>query len=176
VDTSVLSPTRNRRIAWTTAGVTAIIAAALTYPIMGVPVALGACMYASVKLCKPNMIVRGRSLSPPQHQRAAVMMGAGILVIAASIGLALYGLKLANTLEQRLCWEVEAAYERGALKAGKIFEECQQLVCAQATVVQPATRSRLGIVRLSGFAVHNQSVYGWHNPVRPIETAAQQPQ
>jgi hypothetical protein len=81
-------------------------------------------------------------------------------------------LKLANTLEQRLCQEIEAAYERGALRAGQIFEQCEQPVYAQATVVQPATRSKLGMVRLNGLAVHDQSLYGWRNSDGPIATGA----
>jgi hypothetical protein len=52
----------------------------------------------------------------------------------------------------------------------QIFEQCVQLVRAQATVMQLATRSESGILRLSGVAVRGQSILGWRNSTGPMAT------
>src|ERR1700730_10444497 len=82
MDASIAIPLRPRKIAWTMA-VIATAVGAVCLPIVGVPLALGIATYALISVCKPHQIVRGRTFSPRQHQRAAVIAAGGMAGIAA---------------------------------------------------------------------------------------------
>src|SRR5438270_4625395 len=161
VAASILSPIRSRGTAWAAASVTVIAAAVFTCPIFGIPLALGVTAYGVIKFSKPHTIVRGRILSRRQHQRAAVTVGAGILAVAALFSAGIRAVELANLLEARLCDRLEVSHRKGELAIEQTLQECEQLACARATIVQLATHSALGIAKLSGFVMHDQSLYGW---------------
>src|SRR5260370_10457138 len=82
MDASIAIPLRPRKIAWTMA-VIAVATRAVCFPILGVPLAFGVATYALIRVCKPHQIVRGRTFSPRQHQRAAVIAAGGMAGIAA---------------------------------------------------------------------------------------------
>jgi hypothetical protein len=150
--------------AWTVAGVATVVAAVVACPVVGIPLALGMAAYAAIMLGKPDRIIRGRILSPRQHRRAAVIIGGCILGVAALVGTVIHGVQLAGSLDHRLLDRVEATYEdSGEHTVGQVFEECALFVCARATIVNLATRNTLGIIRLNGFALRDQRLYGWRN-------------
>jgi hypothetical protein len=68
---------------------------------------------------------------------------------------------LANVLEHRLHDALAISQSSGELKLGQILDECQSLVCARATVVKLATPTTLGIAKLNGFALRDQTIYHW---------------
>jgi hypothetical protein len=156
-------------------GVAAVVATVVACPIVGMPLALGVTAYAAIMLGKPDRIVRGRILCPRQHQRTAVSIGGCILGIAALASAVTSGVQLAGNLDHRLLDRVEAAYEKGEQTIGQVFEECTLFVCARATIVNPATSNTLGIVRLSGFALRDQGLYGWRDAGALSETAVARP-
>jgi len=172
MDASIGTPVLSRRTAWTVAGIAAVAAAIIVSPLIGIPLALGAAAYTAIMLSKPYALVRGRTLSPRQQRRAAIIMGGGILGVAAVAGGSIWGLELARTLEHRLHHSVEAAYDQAEPQVGQVFEECTALACARATIAQPATPNTLGIIRLTGFALHQQSLYHWRNTAPRTETTA----
>jgi hypothetical protein len=131
------------------------------WPEIGAPVAFAAAGYAVISLMSPGRIVRGRNLSPSQQHRAALAVAAMLLLVAGLASTAVHGLRLANTLEQRLRDEIDVVRTRGALRLGQNFEECAQLLCARARIVQLPSRRAVGIARLSGFARHDERVFGW---------------
>jgi hypothetical protein len=160
---SIAIPLGRRKIAQTAAGIAAVGAGAVGFPIVGVPLALGIGMYAAIKLSKPNQILRGRTLSPRQQHRAAVIMGGVMLGIAVFFSGTLLALDIANTLEQRLHDALTTAHRRGRLMVGQVLDECERSACARATVIKLATPGTLGIVKLSGFTLHENTIYHWRN-------------
>jgi hypothetical protein len=158
---SIATPLGSRKLAWTAAAIAAA-AGIVGFPVIGVPVAVGIGTYIAIKLSKPHAIVRGRILSPRQHRRAAMIVGGGMLAFAALFSGTLLALELANRLEHRLHDPLKAAYRRGELKPGQMFEECS-LACARATVVELATPNAPGIAKLSGLALHDHTIYHWRN-------------
>ncbi len=162
MDASIAIPLGHRKIAWTTAIIAALVGA-VGFPIVGVPLALGIGSYAAIKLSKPHQIVRGRTLSPSQHQRVALNTAVGITGIAALLSGTLVAVDLANVLEHRLHDALAISHSRGELQLGQILDECQSLVCARATVIKLATPATFGIAKLNGFALHEQTIYRWRN-------------
>ena len=160
MDASIAIPLRPRKIAWTMA-VIATAVGAVCLPIVGVPLALGIATYALIRVCKPHQIVRGRTFSPRQHQRAAVIAAGGMAGIAALLSGTLVAVDLASVIEHRLHDALAISHSSGELKLGQILDECQSLVCARATVIKLATPTTFGIAKLNGFALHEQTIYHW---------------
>jgi hypothetical protein len=160
MDASIAIPAGPRKITWTMA-VIVVAAGVACFPTVGVPLALGIATYGLMRVCKPHQIVRGRTLSPRQHQRAAVIAAGGMAGIAAVLSGTLVAVDLANVLEHRLHDALAISQSSGELKLGQILDECQSLVCARATVVKLATPTTLGIAKLNGFALRDQTIYHW---------------
>jgi hypothetical protein len=173
MDASIAIQLGHRKLAWTAAGV-AGAAGAVGFPMVGVPLALGVAAYAAIRLSKPHKIIRGRSLSPRQHRRAAVIAAGGMAGIAALSSGTIAAVDLANMLEHRLHDALAITHCRGALVPGQVLAECQSLVCAQATVVKLATPSTFGMAKLSGFALHEQTVYPWRTASGQSESSSAQ--
>ena len=104
------------------------------------------------------------SIAVPPHQshRTAIIVGCCMLGIAAFFSGTVLTMELANTLERRLDDSLKSAHSRGELKQGQTFEECE-LACAQAVIVELPTRNTPGIAKLTGFAMHDQTIYHWRN-------------
>lgn len=158
---------RRRRIVWI-AGLSATAGAGFGFPLAGVPLALGLAAYAAIRACRPDRILRGRRLSSWQHHRAAVLTGGLILVGSATFNLTIYGIALAGRLEHRLQQDAALGYRRGELRLGQVFEACEAVACARARIIQLTTPRTLGIARLSGFALHDQTIYAWPGPPHPL--------
>lgn len=158
-----------RRIVWI-AGLSATAGVGFGFPLAGVPLALGLAAYAAIASCRPDRILRGRRLSPWQQRRAAVLTGGLILLGSTAFSSAIYGVALAGRLEHRLQQDAALGYRRGGLRLGQVFEACEVLVCARARIIQLTTPRTLGIARLSGFALHDQTIYAW--PGSPPPPAA----
>lgn len=137
-------------------------AASLKLPLIGIPLALACLAYGGIKLLKPHKIVRGRVLSELQHHRVAVVTGAAILGIAAACSTVIYGLGVAGRLEHQLRVDIDHARDRGGLQVGERFSECEEVVCATATIVQLPAERMLGVARLRGFTLHPDTLFGWH--------------
>lgn len=154
--------------------VVAAVVAGVYRPI-GIPLACAALAYVVTVMTGPQNILRGRTLSPGQQRRAALIVAAAMLAFAGLCSGAVYGIQLANTLEQRLRDEIDVQRTRGELTVGQSFEECAPLACARATIVQLPGRGAVGIARLGGFAMHDQKMFGWqkvfawHNSVPDLE-------
>jgi hypothetical protein len=131
--------------------------------------ALGIATYAAIRLSKPNQIVRGRTLSPNQHRRAAAITAVGITGMAGFLSGTLAAVDLANMIEHRLHDTLAITHGRGELKLGQILDECQSLVCARATVIKLPTPATYGVAKLTGFALHGQTVYHWRTGSEPLE-------
>ncbi len=151
---------RRRHIIWI-AGLSATAGVGFGFPLAGVPLALGLAAYAAISACRPDRILRGRRLSPWQQRRAALLTGGLILFGSALFSLTIYGIALAGRLEHRLQQDAALDYRHGELRLGQVFEACEVLACAQARVIQLTTPHTMGIARLSGFALHDQTIYAW---------------
>lgn len=149
------------------AGMSATATIGFEYPLAGVPLALGLAAYAAICSCRPDEVLRGRTLSPWQHRRAALVMGGLILLCAAAFSLTIYGVHLAGQLEHRLQRDAALGYRRGELRMGQVIEACEALACARARIIQMTGAHTLGIARLSGFALHDETIYAWPSPTRP---------
>jgi hypothetical protein len=145
-------------------------AVAAAWPLIGVPVALAAAAYAVIVLGSPDRILRGRMLSPAEQQRTALLLAAVLFGLAGLGSTAVYGIELANRLEQQLRDEVDVVRTRGDLQLGQVFEECTSIACARATVVQMPGDKEVGIARFSGFALHDERLFGWRKALGHIET------
>jgi hypothetical protein len=139
---------------------TAVAAAGLAPPMIGVPLALGVAGYLTISLSKPNRIVRGCSLSVTQHRRTAIIVGSVVFGIAALFSATLAGFDLAARLEVQLCDRIEIAAGDGSLKLGETLAQCDGFACARATIVKLATFRTLGLAQLRGFAMHDVHAYG----------------
>jgi hypothetical protein len=157
-----------RRIAQTAAviGGAAVIIACC--PALGIPVALAVTAYAAIRLGSPHTILRGQTLSPDQHHRAAVIAAGAVLGVTAMFTGASSALGLAGALEHRLGDALQTAERRGETEAGQIFEACD-VVCARAVILQVPTRHTPGIARLSGFTINNRAIYRWRSPPERLE-------
>jgi hypothetical protein len=144
------------------AAIAAAAAASLTVPLVGVPLALAFLAYGGIKLLAPHKVLRGRVLSELQHHRVAVVAGAAILGVAAACSTLIYGLGVAAQLEHRLRVDIDHARDLGGLQAGQTFRECEQVICASATIVQLPTNRTLGVARLEGMTLHPDTLFGWH--------------
>lgn len=151
---------RRRHIVWI-AGLSATAGVGFGCPLAGVPLALGLAAYAAISSCRPDRVLRGRRLLPGQQRRAALVMGGLILFGSALFSLTLYGIALADRLEHRLQQDAAVDYRRGELRLGQVFEACEVAACAQARIIQLTTPHTMGIARLSGFALHDQTIYAW---------------
>ncbi|HJU15189.1 MAG TPA: hypothetical protein VJ770_01855 [Stellaceae bacterium] len=165
---------RRHHLAWL-AGLSATAGVGYGFPLAGIPLALGLAAYAAIRSCRPDHVLRGRWLSPFQHHRAAVVGGGLILLGSALFSLTIYSLTLAGRLEHRLQQDAALGFQRGELKVGQAFEACEGLACAQARIIQLATARTLGIARLSGFAMHDQTIYAWPSPTRAALSRILQP-
>jgi hypothetical protein len=137
-------------------------AASLMLPLIGIPLALACLSYAGIRLLAPHKIIRGRVLSELQHHRVAVMTGAAILGIAAACSTVIYGLGVAARLEHALRVDIDHARDLGQLRVGQVFDECERVMCASATIVQLPTNHTLGVARLAGLTLHPDTLFGWH--------------
>lgn len=136
------------------------------WPEIGLPVAFAAAGYAAISLLSPVRIVRGRVLTPrAQHRAALLVAGVLLAIVGAGEGL-VHGCDLAKMLEQRLRDEIDVARTGGQLRLGQDFQECAQLVCARARIVQLPSAHAVGVARLSGFAWHDERVFGWRKAAR----------
>jgi hypothetical protein len=147
--------------AWALTLVVAVAVAGVAGPAVAGPVIVAAIVYAAIKLSRPDKILRGQTLSPARQRRLAALAAGVMLGIAALFSGTASALKLAASLEARLRDRIEIADVQGATRAGSTFRECEQLVCAEATIFQIPTDHTLGIARLSGFALHDEAAYGW---------------
>lgn len=145
------------------AAVAAVAAASLALPLVGVPPALGVAGYLTIRLSKPNQVLRGRVLSAPQQRRAAIVVGSAVFGIAALFSASLAGLDLAARLESRLYDQLETS--DATLKLGDTTWECEKFACARATIIKLATDKTLGIAELHGFALDDVRAYGRHQPL-----------
>ncbi|HEU0156339.1 MAG TPA: hypothetical protein VFQ82_09735 [Stellaceae bacterium] len=141
--------------------VLAAAAAALSLPLLGVPLALGLVAYLACRWSKPHQILRGRTLSATAHRRAAAIAGIAVFGVVASFSALVAGLDLAVRLEYRLAAQIEAAERTGALGIGQTFRECERLACVRGTIVELPTRRTLGVARLAGLALHGERAFGW---------------
>jgi len=147
---------------YTVAGIAAVAAAAsLMLPLVGVPLALACASYGGIKLLKPHKVIRGRVLSELQHHRVAVVAGAAILGVAAGCSAIIYGLEVAGRLEHQLRVRIDIARDAGGLAVGTSFSECEEVLCAGATIVQIPADKILGVAKLSGFTLHRDTLFGW---------------
>jgi hypothetical protein len=149
-----------------------VVVAGFAGPAVVVPVLLAAVVYAAIKLSRPDKILRGQTLSPARQRRIAALVAGGMLGLAALFSGAASTLKLAAALELRLRDQIEAAEVQGTAHAGSTFIECERVVCAEATILQiPTADHILGIARLSGFALHDEALYGWRGRPAPAPQA-----
>ncbi len=150
---------------WLLIAAAAAIAAAtgLASPPIGIPMIVGIAAYAGIAVSRPDKILRGQTLSPSRQRRAAAIAGLGMLALTASFSGAASALRLAALLELRLRDQIETALASGTAQPGRTFRECERVVCAQATIIQLPTGHTLGIARLSGFALHDETPYGWRS-------------
>ena len=88
----------------------------------------------------------------------------GITALAALSNAGLAAVDLANRLEQRLHDAIATAHAKGGVELGQVFDECQNVVCARAMVVKLATPSTFGVAKLTGFALHDTTVYQGRSP------------
>jgi hypothetical protein len=162
----------NRAVTAVIGGLVLVVAATVAgiYRPIGVPLACAALVYVVTVMAGPQRLLRGRLLSPAQQQRAALIVAAAMLAFTGLCSAAVYGIQLANTLEQRLRDEIDVQRTRGELTIGQSFQECAPVACAEATIVQLPSRRAVGIARLSGFAMHEQKVFGWHKSAQDMET------
>ena len=147
--------------------------ASVELPRVGIPLVLAWATYGWMRLLKPYMIVRGRTLSRLQQQHAAGITAAAVLAIAIACSSVVYGLDVAGSLEQQLHDRIEHS-SRTSVHSGDTFRECEVFVCAGATIVQAPAGKMLGVAKLSGFTLHYTALYGWQNP-RPARMAAAAP-
>ena len=152
------------------AGVIAL--AVVAVPSFGIPVALAAASYGVVKMTNPRKILRGHRLSREQQHRAGLILGAIVLTVGIIYSAADYSLQLAHGLEHKLHHAIGAAYAQGEIRVGEVFTACRGIVCASATIVQPATAKTLGIARLGGFAIHDDNLFGWRQPAEHADARA----
>ncbi len=167
--TSIAILAGNRKAAWIAGASALFLAAAIELPAFGVPLAIAAATYAWIRLSKPHAVLRGRTLSPHQQQRVAVVGAVAMLGLGGVFSGTLYALHLANLLEHRLQESLKAAHGRGELRPGQLVEECN-LACAQAIVVEIPAYNTPGIAKLNGYAVHDHLIYQWRNSTAPPET------
>jgi hypothetical protein len=167
-----MSPAR-RKVSLSVACVAGIAVITLGCPGCGIPLALGIVAYAAIKLSKPHAIMRDRTLSLHQHHRAAVIAAGGALGVAALFSGASSALDLATMLEHRLDDTLKAVSRRGEMKVGQSFETCD-LACARAVVLELPTPYTPGIAKLSGFTIHERSIYRWRNSLAGIEASTAQ--
>jgi hypothetical protein len=154
------------------AAVAAVMGLAL--PRLGVPPALGLVGYLAIRLSKPNQLLRRRGLSAAQHRRAAIIVGSLMFAGAALFSATLAGLDLADRLQSRLDQGIASAEDAGDLKLGETLQQCEEIACARATIVELATARSLGLAKLRGFAVDGLHAYGWRQPIlRSYQETAQ---
>ena len=146
------------------------VAAGVELPRVGIPLALAWATYGWMRLLKPYMIMRGRTLSNLQQHHAATITAAAVLAIAVAWSSIVYGLDVAGSLEQRLHDRIELG-SRDSLHVGDNFSECKVLICAGAVIMQVPVGKTLGVAKLSGFTLHYTTLYGWQN-TRPARFAA----
>lgn len=156
----------NRKAAWIIGAIALVLGAAVEFPVFGVPVAVAAATYTWVRLSKPHKVLRGRTLSPHQQRRAAVIGAAAMLGVGLLFSGTLCALHLANTLERQLQESLKAAYRSGELSPGQLVEECR-LACARAVVVETPALNTPGIAKLNGYAIHDELIYEWRNSTMP---------
>jgi hypothetical protein len=162
VTTPIAVLTGNRKAAWIAGGIALVLVAALELPIFGVPLAVAVATYTSIRLSKPYAVLRGRTLSASQQQRAALIGAAALLGLGGVFSWTVYGFRLANILEHRLQDSLRDAQSRGELRPGQLFEECD-LVCAQAIVIEIPAYNSPGIAKLNGYALHDRLIYQWRS-------------
>jgi hypothetical protein len=153
-------------------GIGVVALATLAAPSFGIPIALAAASYGIVKFSSPHKVLRGHHLSPAQQHRAGLILGATVLAVGTVYSATDFSLQLAHQLEYNLHQAISAAYAHGDIKPGEIFTACRGIICARATIIQPATPRTLGIARLGGFAVHDDTVFGWRRPMEQAEASA----
>jgi hypothetical protein len=154
--------------AWAMMLVVVAVVAGFTGPAVAAPVVLALVVYVAIKLSRPDKILRGQTLSPARQRRIAALVAGATLGVAALLSGAASTLKLAATLELRLRNRIETAEVQGTVRAGSTFIECERIVCAQATILQiPTSDHILGIARLTGFALHDEALYGWRGRPAP---------
>lgn len=158
------------------AGLSATASLGFAYPLAGIPLTLGLAAYAAIRWCRPDQVVRGRHLSAVHHHRAALVMAGLILLCAAVFSLTIYGIAVAGRLEHRLQRDAALGYRKGELKVGQVLEACEGLACARARIIQLATAHTLGIARLHGFALHDETIYGWAGPTHTLLSRFSSPQ
>ncbi len=141
------------------AAIVAIMVASLALPRVGVPLGFGVAGYLTIRLSKPNQVLRRRVLSAAQHRRAAVVVGGATFAVATLFSATIAGLDLAARLEAQLCDRLET--ERAKLRLGETVRQCEEFACVSATVIKPATDKTLGIAELHGFALTEMHAYGW---------------
>lgn len=144
------------------AGLAAATIASLAVPPVGVPLALGLAGYLAIILSKPNQIVRGRTLSAAQRQRAALVVASAIFGLAALTSATLAALDLAGRLQSQLYDRIDRAAGAGGLRLGESLRQCEEFACARATIVRLATDNTFGIAELHGFALDDLHAYGRH--------------
>ena len=166
VASSIAIVVGNRRAAWIALAGALVVIAAVELPALGVPCAAAVATYAWVRLCKPHKVLRGRTLSPHQQQRAALIGAVAVLASGALFSGTICALHLANTLEGQLQESLISAHRRGELRPGQLIEQCK-LACARAVVVETPDYNTPGIARLNGYTVHNHLIYGWRNSAVP---------
>ena len=140
-------------------------AAGFALPRVGVPPALGLVSYLAIRLCRPNRLLRRRTLSVAQHRRAAIIVGSVVFAGAALFSATLAGLDLAGRLQSRLYQRIASAADAGDLKLGETLQQCEEFACARATIVELASARSLGLAKLRGFAVDDLHAYGWRQPL-----------
>jgi hypothetical protein len=142
--------------------VAAVAVASLVLPLVGIPLALACLAYAGIKRLAPHRVIRGRVLSELQQHRVAIIAGAAILGVAAGCSTVIFGLGVAGRLEHQLRVDIDHARDVGDLKASATFRECEEVMCATATIVQLPTNRTLGVAKLSGMTLHPDTLFGWH--------------
>ena len=66
-----------------------------------------------------------------------------------------------HAVEDPIGEAAERGIEHVKAIAAELFEACEVVACAQARIIQLTTPHTMGIARLSGFALHDQTIYAW---------------
>ncbi len=159
---AVPRPAGIRLIGLAAAAIAVATVTSLALPPVGVPLALGLAGYFAIILSKPNQIVRGRTLSAAQRQRAALVVAGAVFGLAALISAAIAALDLAGRLQSQLYDRIDSTAGAGRLRLGESLRECGEFACARATIVRLATDNTLGIAELHGFALDDLHAYARH--------------
>ena len=173
MSTSTANWATNGKLAAALTATAAAAVVAFEFPVLGVPLALGIAACAALILWKASAPGTRARFSARRRQRAIMSGACVLLAVTTVIGGTFLALDTANTLEHELNNVLKTAHHKGNLTPGQIFQVCS-IACARATVVDLPTRNGPGIAKLSGLAMHEQTIYEWRSASREGTTSTAQ--